>query len=321
MENKERIKTIMYGIAVGDAIGFPHEFQPITRKITGMKDHSWMNSYKGVDTLIPSGFWTDDTSMSLLLLQSLKRRKQHDPLDQLYSYLRWYENGYMSCMHKQAFGLGGRTVAALNKFSSEGMKLNFDEMPVNQGNGSLMRASAVSMYFLGFNHENPSKPNFKKTIDCFKMGVESSKTTHDITLCNQICGLQAALVLHNVLCPPSTPAARLHNFISITSLFIEKNMIYDEVFLTWFENEQYKNKPVNPTGYVLDTFHTAIYSFLNANNFYHGMLMCANFGGDCDSNCAVYGALAGSIFDFGTIPKKWILKLQKKELINSVLDL
>jgi ADP-ribosyl-[dinitrogen reductase] hydrolase len=43
-----------------------------------------------------SGQWTDDTSMTLLLAESLIECNKFDPIDQLKRYLQWYREGRMS---------------------------------------------------------------------------------------------------------------------------------------------------------------------------------------------------------------------------------
>ena len=90
MEQIERYRGCLLGLAAGDAVGTtlefksPGSFAPIEDMVGG-----------GPFGLAP-GQWTDDTSMALCLAESLVERKGFDPVDQLEKYVRWYREGYLS---------------------------------------------------------------------------------------------------------------------------------------------------------------------------------------------------------------------------------
>ena len=64
---------MLYGVAVGDAMGFPYEFNKPPKKVLGMSKDGHFNSR--MNCFVPAGVWTDDTSMTLLLLESLIKNK------------------------------------------------------------------------------------------------------------------------------------------------------------------------------------------------------------------------------------------------------
>ncbi|MFH1689765.1 MAG: ADP-ribosylglycohydrolase family protein [Candidatus Eisenbacteria bacterium] len=91
MNRSDRYRGCLLGLAAGDALGAPVEgaprgsFAPLTDMVG-----------EGPDGL-PRGTWTDDTSLALCLGESLVEPGGFDPADQMRRYLRWLDDGYMSC--------------------------------------------------------------------------------------------------------------------------------------------------------------------------------------------------------------------------------
>jgi ADP-ribosyl-[dinitrogen reductase] hydrolase len=76
----ERFRGCLLGLAVGDAVGTTLEFKPpgSFKPITGMAGGGPFN--------LKLGEWTDDTSMALCLATSLAENKGFDPKDQMDRY-------------------------------------------------------------------------------------------------------------------------------------------------------------------------------------------------------------------------------------------
>src|SRR5215470_2390344 len=83
IDQVDRFRGCLLGLAVGDAVGTtvefksPGSFSPISDMLGG-----------GPFNLKP-GEWTDDTSMALCLATSLIECDGFDPIDQLARYVRW----------------------------------------------------------------------------------------------------------------------------------------------------------------------------------------------------------------------------------------
>jgi ADP-ribosylglycohydrolase len=90
VEQLDRHRGCLLGLAVGDALGTtlefksPGSFEPINDMVGG-----------GLFQLEP-GQWTDDTSMALCLAESLVECGEFDAKDQMQRYVRWYREGYLS---------------------------------------------------------------------------------------------------------------------------------------------------------------------------------------------------------------------------------
>ena len=90
MDQQQRYRGCLLGLAVGDAVGTTLEFLP-------------PGSFKPINDMIgggpfklEAGEWTDDTSMALCLAESLIEKQRFDPVDQLERYVRWSTEGYLS---------------------------------------------------------------------------------------------------------------------------------------------------------------------------------------------------------------------------------
>lgn len=133
-----RIRGSLYGVAVADALGGPVEFhrRGSFPPVTGLRPNDNFN--------LPSGTWTDDTSMMLCLAQSLVDTKgEFVAQDQTRKYTAWYNEGYMSSVG-YCFDIGNATRIALgiwkNFFDSNQNTDNTDPKSQSHGQGLIDRA-------------------------------------------------------------------------------------------------------------------------------------------------------------------------------------
>lgn len=118
------IKDAIYGFAVGDSLGVPFEFKRRGAfKCTGMTGHGTWDQ--------PAGTWSDDTSMTLATLDSIKQCGKIDTEDMRAKFLAWWKDGKYTA-NGNTFDIGGTTSRALT------LGHGIDDINAN-GNGSLMR--------------------------------------------------------------------------------------------------------------------------------------------------------------------------------------
>lgn len=72
-------------------------------------------------------------------------------------------------------------------------------------------------------------------------------------------------------------------------------------------------------GYVIDSFKASLWCLLNTDNYKDCVLRAVNLGSDTDTTAAIAGGLAGIIYGYDNIPREWIEKLQRKDLIEECL--
>lgn len=87
------------GLCVADALGVPVEFESretlVKNPVTGMRFYGTYNQ--------PAGTWSDDTSMTLCLVDSLS--KGLDYSDIMEKFIKWFEDGKYT-PHNEVFDVG-----------------------------------------------------------------------------------------------------------------------------------------------------------------------------------------------------------------------
>lgn len=280
---------MMFGLALGDALGAPVEFIPTD-------DRPQMNSLKDAELCEHSpGIWTDDTSMTLCLLESLVERNSFDPTDQMVRYLKWYEEGYLT-PNGSCDDIGKTIKIVLLSFKKyRTIRAKHDES--RQGNGSLMRTAAVALY----------RPIWDDVE--MKLAADCSYVTHGSTLAADCCKYWTKLLIcalrgskEDILTtPPDQPC---HPDLTHS--------------LTIYQTVELSDLP--GTGQVLDTLLLALRSFAETSSFEEGARMAVNHAKDSDTVGAVYGQLAGAFYGLDRFDQSWLETLVNSHVIMDVLD-
>ena len=149
------MRDMVYGSAVGDALGVPFEFRPRdTFECNGMVGYGTYNQ--------PAGTWSDDTSMTIATCESMLWNGKIDTDDMLGNFRRWMLDGAFTPFG-YAFDKGNTTQQAIR--SGKGLT---DEW--SKGNGSLMRIAPLA------------------ATDCTDDEVRAvSAITHATDLCCDLC--------------------------------------------------------------------------------------------------------------------------------------
>ncbi|MDD5149807.1 MAG: ADP-ribosylglycohydrolase family protein [Flavobacterium sp.] len=280
----------IFGLAIGDAVGTTLEFkergtfEPITDMVGG-----------GPFYLEP-GEWTDDTSMTLCLAQSLIVCAGFDAKDQLDKYVKWYKTGYFSS-NDVCFDIGDQTRKILDEYirtddevnSAYVLSARLPNGSLSSGNGSLMRIAPIALYYLS------------DTKSALKYAMRSSLTTHASVDCIDCCTIFVELLLLALSC---IDKATIVNYPRLK--IIGANKINSRI------------TDIKSTGYVKDSISAAIWCFNQTENYKDAILLAANLGGDADTIASITGQLAGAYYGFDSIPIEWRNRIAKYELLESI---
>lgn len=127
--NSELLRAMVYGTALGDALGVP--FEGVHR---GEVVCAGMVGYGENDQ--QAGTWSDDTSLTLATCDSIRELGRIDTDDIRRRFVAWLRDGAYTPDGK-AFGMGRTTVLALQ--TGHGLSDEYDN-----GNGSLMRIAPLA---------------------------------------------------------------------------------------------------------------------------------------------------------------------------------
>ena len=308
--DKNKYRGCLVGLATGDALGVPLEFQPrgamplVTEMIGNGPFH------------LKPGEWTDDTSMALCLGQSLLDCNGFDAEDQMKKYWGWVEQGYMSSTGKM-FDIGNTTAEALCRYRKTGNPYAGVSEGSASGNGSLMRLAPIPMFY-----KNKSYGSLLADYSDANTGAcASSRVTHGSDDCIHSCALFSVMLYK-----------ALHG--------ASKSEILDGDEKTWkhppyggaipltpnvrdIAKGSYKTKvreQIQSSGYVIHTLEASLWAFYNTFTFEEGAVLAVNLAEDSDTTGAVYGQIAGAYYGYDAIPKRWLDKIVKLDMIVEMAD-
>ncbi|WP_048306467.1 ADP-ribosylglycohydrolase family protein [Halomonas sp. PR-M31] len=285
-----RWEGCLLGLAVGDALGAPLEFQRRERiiPITGM--------IEGGKFRMRRGEWTDDTAMALCLADSLLACDGLNAADQMAHYWRWANDGENST-RQRAFGIGKTVAKAVARYQRSGEPWCGSDALSASGNGSIMRLAPVAMRYAG-------APSLTVHAEA------SSRTTHASPLCLSACRLMALLLERALL--GETTKSRWLDTVGLES------GDYHSMFMPLLAGE-YRDKAeeeIRGSGYVLESLEAALWCLWHSDNFADAVLKAANLGDDADTTAAVTGQLAGAFYGVTAIPALWCRQLHAYDRIR-----
>ena len=307
---KSMWKDGVMGVVIGDALGCPVQFKSraevAKHPITGMRGNGTFN--------LPAGSWTDDSSLTLALLDSIKRLNTIDLHDIMDNFVKWLDNGAFTPFG-QAFDIGRSTMWAIKKYK-------IDKRPEkcggtedwNNGNGSLMRIMPACLFCVDKQLNDD---------DAIKVIHQVASLTHAHIRSNIACGLYYFMV-KAILENDGALLDRLQTGLNHGFSFYE-NFLANQANVGYYDRLQnlniFANTPQNAiksSGYVVDTLEAAVWSLIKTNSFDSALLLAVNLGDDSDTVAAIAGGLAGLFYGYDAIPKDWLQAIQKRDWIEAL---
>ena len=302
MENKAR--GMLVGLAVGDALGAPVQFgaNSLTIRDSIEKYRSFHDNH-----VLPKGVWTDDTSMALCIADSLLECRGYNSYNLMDKFCDWDSFGYR-CYFDTGYDVGAQTDNAICTYAKKPIVFKDTPREWNAGNGGTMRLAPTIIAA----HENQS---LEKSVE---LAWLSSRETHYSEKAE--CGAEVfANLLYRAL-----DLKNKEDIIKLDNLYFTDKELEE----CWLDKEWYVSGRIRSNGdclcdlggYVFDALTIAIWGFINAENFEDGILKVLQLGGDTDTNCAIYGQLAGAFYGFESIPKRWLKDLYLRDEIIELAD-
>lgn len=300
-----KIRSGLFGVAVGDALGVPVEFKsreylrenPVLEMIGFGTHHQ------------PAGTWSDDSSLAFCLAESLC--KGFDLNDIAANFLKWFSEDIWT-PHGKVFDIGIATRHAIHNIG-KGYQADlcggFSEG--DNGNGSLMRILPVIFYL---KNENDIEVIYQRV-------KEVSSITHAHFRSVFACFVYVIYGLEILKGKDKIDAYK--QMKSIVSDFLktkEFNPIEVQLFEKVLKNNivEYDEDKIFSSGYVLHSLEASLWCFLNSNSYKETVLKAVNLGEDTDTTAAIAGGLAGIYYGIDNIPKIWIEEIARKEDIEEL---
>ena len=304
------ITNAIMGLCVADALGVPVEFMQRSKlKADPVIDMRAYGTYNQ-----PAGTWSDDTSMTLCLLDSLANGLDYD--DIMKKFHQWFDEGAYT-PYGETFDVGNATRKAINRYASGTAALECGgKAEGDNGNGSLMRILPILFYL-------QSQYGSEINEEAFDIIHKVSSLTHahqrsliacGIYICiaseiTQGIGLKAAI---------QTGTQKAMQYYRNNPEFTHELKHYARL-----ENKDFEKLPeeqIKSSGYVVDTLEAALWCLLNTDNYRDCVLKAVNLGEDTDIVAAVAGGLAGLYYGYESIPQEWLAAIAKRDYIEGLCD-
>lgn len=294
-EMLDKIKAVMIGHAVGDALGVPVEFvdrealqkNPVT-------DMRGMGTYR-----MPAGSWSDDTSMSLCALEALSHEDWSWDMI-MNNFVSWLENGEFTPTG-EAFDVGRTCLEAIYNYCRNnvpGKECGCDGEWSN-GNGSLMRIHPFVLYG-NYALLNGTNEGYWLWMGLIK---QASALTHAHDRSVMACYIYG-YVLSFLLKEPTRKSLKDGlKFAGEDLDYLPEFERYERIFKPDFA--ELPESEIKSSGYVVDTLEAAIWCLLTTDSYKDCVLKAVNLGKDADTVAAIAGGLAGALYGYDAIPEKW----------------
>lgn len=170
----DRAHGVLVGLACGDALGRPVEFDTAS---TITAKHGELDEMVGYGTWNqPAGTITDDSEQALCIARSLVEREAFEPADIADRFVSWYES--------DPFDIGRMTLRSLSRLEKgatwdEAGQQVWEDSPDghNAGNGSVMRCPPLAI---------PYATDWERLVEVSR---QSSQITHADPRCTYGCAI------------------------------------------------------------------------------------------------------------------------------------
>lgn len=317
MTERNRMLEGMMGLVVGDALGCPVQF--LTREeikkrgpVLGMEGYGTYN--------MPVGTWTDDSSMALCELASIKEKKGIDLDDIMERFMDWEFNGAYTPFG-EAFDQGITCRSAIYDYREHKDAKNCGRTgEYANGNGGLMRILPVCLYYM-------DRKNVICTSDdeAIHHVHQVTALTHDHLRSQIASGLYYFMVKAITYNPEkqSLPEC-LQRGLDEGFRFYGKdlrNLSEMTHFSRLYSMKDFalvEEEAIRGSGYVVDSLEAAVWCLITTDTFKDCLLKAVNLGEDTDTVAAIAGGLAGLYYGYDQIPQEWLGVIQKREWIEAM---
>lgn len=305
-------KNAILGVVTGDALGCPVEFRSREElaeiPVRGMRGYGTFN--------LPPGSWTDDSSLTLALLTSIREKEDIDLRDIMSNFVRWLDDGAFT-PYGYAYDVGRGTMQAIQRYKhTKNPRTCGSSSEWNNGNGSLMRIMPACLFCI--DRDLSGK-------DALRIIHQVGGLTHPHIRSQMACGLYFCMA-RAIVNGEGDLKTLLQNGLSEGFALYEETL-YDASDLLFYRRlrdlDQFAAVPadqIRSSGYVVDSLEAAVWTLITTSNLKDALLKAVNLGEDTDTIAAIAGGLAGLFYGCEAIPDKWLDSLARRSWIEELCE-
>jgi ADP-ribosyl-[dinitrogen reductase] hydrolase len=300
------IKSALFGLAVGDALGVPVEFE--SREYLKRNPVTDMIGYGTYNQ--PPGTWSDDSSLAFCLAEALATGFSLQAVAE--NFVKWLYQAWWT-PHGEVFDVGQATRTAISKLW-DGVKpeLAGGNDEYSNGNGSLMRILPLLFYLKD-----------KPVEESYGLTRQVSSITHAHIRSVIACFYYLEFARHLLTSKDKFSIYdQLQTEVSdfLISRKIEEPEIRHFDRLLKSDISKLDEDAISSSGYVVHTLEASIWCLLTTGSYEEAVLKAVNLGEDTDTTGAVTGGLAGLLYGYVSIPERWLVQLARKADIEGLAE-
>lgn len=298
---KEKIAGMLYGFAIGDALGLGTEF--MTKQIVGIKYPDGLKHYSQIvrdahRSQWERGQWSNDTNYLLTLIESMVGTESFDPLDYARRLAKWYSNDLFDITQCMRWVLSQPDFA--NNPYNVSRRVWRDMQDIGNPSDALGRALLAGVW-----DEN-----------VYQNAIDITRLTHPRPRC-ETAAVLIAHVANNLLWNERTP-----DYEEIRDMAVRENR--EVVMYVDMANENdlglFDLDDPDTCWYARKAMGSALWSLWHAESPEHALFTVINEGGDADTNAAIAFSLIGLRDGVKAIPAEYIDGLVNGERIAEAAD-
>ncbi|MBP7708382.1 ADP-ribosylglycohydrolase family protein [Candidatus Pacearchaeota archaeon] len=318
VEIKDRFLGCIYGLAIGDALGYPVEYMKREEKLRelgpeGVTGFTAMETNPKIRTNIAQhiGSYSDDTQMTLATARGILKSDIESIGETSKNIAEEYVLWGQSPENNRSPGT--TCMAGIRKMAS-GIDWQISGIPLGDGCGAAMRTAPIGLVY------------FRKPQQLKLLAYNASRCTHaeESAIAS---GIGVAKILGAIL-NEQKPLEILEDAIIQAELRYPQSRTLAQKLRNvkrLVKNDRpdtYKDLATLGEGWRGDeALAMAMYCFLrNPNDYRRAVLMGANIEGDSDSVASITGAISGAYTGIKLIPNEWILKIENRELLGRTAE-
>ncbi|MEA1876979.1 MAG: ADP-ribosylglycohydrolase family protein [Bacteroidota bacterium] len=293
----EKAKGLIYGLAIGDALGLPTEF-------LALDSIKAKYGKKGIQDLPDPALFTDDTQMSIAIAEAMIRSGEKD----IEEIMVAVKEEFIKWLHSPENNrVPGRTCLMGVKNMENGMPWSQSGIARSKGCGSAMRTAPIGYLY----QHDPEKLR--------EVAHATGICTHGHPTADAAC-IGAAYLVKLALddIQPNEMISLLLSFTNGISEEFDEAILKINKCLDWDDEE--KALTYLGEGWVgEEAVALALYCFLKYPHDYEKVVIRgANTNGDSDSIACIGGTISGAYLGINAIPDNWVKSIEKSEYLGNL---
>lgn len=294
------------GLVVGDALGVPVEFTS--------RGSLYLNPVKGMTGFgtydQPVGTWSDDSSVTFALMNSLLRGYNINHI--CCNYLSWYRDSRWT-PHNEVFDISITMRESLHRFEDGVTPTECGSVDIfDNGNATLMRLLPLAYYLKNIEGIDKRYSIIKEFVaftnktdifyiaSCFFIDF----TIHLIKGRNKDDAFEFAV--NNIQLYFRDESYK--RYIKYVERIVDKSILIQNSI------------GIRRSGFIVDSLECTLWCLFSTDSYEACLLKAVNLCADTDTIGGITGALAGLVYGFDNIPSEWVDKIVMKDEIMDMID-